>query len=123
MLNSSPHYSSSPHSIQGLNSCNQNVVSKHRSLLIPPLRKRPLHCMSDDTELSPTTSITSSCSNKSCSSTFTAASGVIKKRRLSHESSSDILISSKNGVYLTIKYNYNSQMYLLSFFIVFFIFS
>ena len=81
---------------------NQSFSANNRSLLIAPMQKRSNNSLGEETELSPTTSTTSSYSNKSYSSTFTAGSVGIKRRRFSQESSPDacgyISTSSKKGL-------------------------
>ena len=81
---------------------NQSFSANNRSLLIAPMQKRAINSLGEETELSPTTSTTSSYSNKSYASTFTAGSVGIKRRRFSQESSPDasgyISTSSKKGL-------------------------
>ena len=81
---------------------NQSFSANNRSLLIAPMQKRAITSLGEETELSPTTSTTSSYSNKSYASTFTAGSVGIKRRRFSQESSPDacgyISTSSKKGL-------------------------
>ena len=81
-----------------------NDSNKSTNLLsIQPMsKKRPSIYGSEETELSPTTSVTSISSNRSCSSSFTTNSDATRKRRLSQGSTSDvgcyISANSKKGL-------------------------
>ena len=81
-----------------------NESNKSTNLLsIQPMsKKRPSIYGSEETELSPTTSVTSISSNRSCSSSFTTNSDATRKRRLSQGSTSDvgcyISANSKKGL-------------------------
>ena len=87
-----------------LSSRQSMVTSKDSNHLTiqPFLKKRPSNFGSEETELSPTTSVTSLCSNQSCSSTFTTNGDADRKRRLSQASSSDagcyISATNKKGM-------------------------